>query len=305
VLVFAHAVSASFEPVQIAPPLIAGIGYAVRARTLARQGRPVRTARRAAFWAGIALILTTLVSPIANAGHELILAHMAQHLLLADIGALLLVLGCTGPVLQPLLGLPVFKQLRVLIHPAVALPLWIFNLYVWHLPPLYQAALSSELVHALQHTAFVAFGVNMWLALLGPLPAPEWFGNGARFLYLVTVRLAGALLGNVFIWSGKVFYPDYRVGQASWHISALNDQGVAGTIMMVESSIITIVILAWLFLKTARDAEERQVLVEFAERHGLELSERRAARAVGAGRGAELRRRLERAASERDMAAVL
>src|SRR3954452_23547178 len=116
VLVVAHAVSASFEPVQILPPLIAGVGYAVRARTLARQGRPVPTWRRTSFWAGIALILTTLVSPIANAGHELILAHMVQHLLLADIGALLLVLGCTGPLLQPLLGLPVFKQLRVLVH---------------------------------------------------------------------------------------------------------------------------------------------------------------------------------------------
>jgi putative membrane protein len=294
-LVVAHAVSASFEPVQILPPLIAGVGYAVRARTLARQGRPVPTWRRTSFWAGIALILTMLISPIANAGHELILAHMVQHLLLGDIGALLLVLGCTGPLLQPLLGLPVFKQLRVLVHPAVALPLWVLDLYVWHLPPLYQAALSSEPVHALQHTAFIAFGVNMWLALLGPLPAPEWFGNGARFFYLVTVRLAGALLGNVFIWSGEVFYPDYRAGEASWHISALNDQGVAGTIMMVESSIVTILLLGWLFMKTARDAEERQVLVEYAHDHGLELSERRAARAVGAGRGAELRRRLEQA----------
>jgi putative membrane protein len=296
-LVFAHAVSASFEPVQIAPPLAAGIAYAVRVRTLARQGRPVPTARRTAFWLGLALILTTLVSPIANAGHELILAHMVQHLLLADLGALLLVLGCTGPVLQPLLGLPVFKQLRVLAHPAVALPLWVVNLYVWHLPALYQAAVSHESVHALQHVAFLGFGVNMWLALLGPLPVPEWFGNGARLLYLVTVRLAGALLGNVFIWSGKAFYPDYRAGEASWHISALNDQGVAGAIMMVESSIVTIVLLGWLFMKTAREAEERQELVEFATTHGLELNERRAARAVGAGRGGELRRRLERAAS--------
>jgi putative membrane protein len=131
------------------------------------------------------------------------------------------------------------------------------------------------------------------MALLGPLPAPSWFGNGARLAYVVAVRLAGALLGNVFIWSGSVFYPDYRKGQASWNISPLQDQGIAGTIMMVEGSIVTIVLIGWLFLKTAREAEERQELVEYAESHGLELSDRRAARAVGAGRGAELRRRLE------------
>ena len=56
----------------------------------------------------------------------------------------------------------------------------------------------------------------MWLALLGPLPQPAWFGNGAKVLYVVAVRLTGALLGNIFLWSGGVFYPDYAAGQASW-----------------------------------------------------------------------------------------
>ncbi len=62
-------------------------------------------------------------------GGELVLAHMSQHLLLADIGALLIVLGLTGPLLQPLLGLRFLGRLRVLANPAVALPLWIADLY--------------------------------------------------------------------------------------------------------------------------------------------------------------------------------
>ena len=150
-------------------------------------------------------------------------------------------------------------------------------------------------MHALQHTSFVFFGFTMWLALLGPLPQPEWFGNGAKLLYIVAVRLTGALLGNIFIWSGSVFYPDYRPGQASWDISPLADQGAAGTIMMIESSIVTVLLLGWLFVKTARETEERQELLELASARGLELDERRAARAVASGRGDELRRRLERA----------
>jgi putative membrane protein len=152
-------------------------------------------------------------------------------------------------------------------------------------------------VHALQHTTFVFFGIGMWLALLGPLPQPEWFGNGAKLLYIVGVRLTGALLANIFIWSESVFYPVYRSGQAEWGVSALEDQGIAGTIMMLEGSIVTVVLLGWLFLKTARESEERQKLVEFATEQGLELSERRAARAVAAGRGEELRRRLDQAAA--------
>ena len=136
----------------------------------------------------------------------------------------------------------------------------------------------------------------MWMALLGPLPQPEWFGNGAKLAYIVGVRLAGALLGNVFIWSESAFYPDYRPGEDFWNLP-LSDQGVAGTIMMIEGSLVTIVLFGWLFMKAAREAEERQLLLEYAEQHGIDLSESRAARAVGAGRGAELRRRLERAAA--------
>jgi cytochrome c oxidase assembly factor CtaG len=297
VVPLAHVGSGTWEPLQLLPPTLAIVGYALRARTLSAQGRPVPLARQLSFAGGMVLVFAALVSPTAHLGEELLLGHMAQHLLMADIGALLIVLGVTGPLLQPLLGLPVVGRLRFLVHPLVALPLWIADLYVWHLPGLYQAALSSEAIHALQHTSFVFFGITMWMALLGPLPQPEWFGNGAKLAYIVGVRLAGALLGNVFIWSESAFYPDYRPGEDFWNVSPLSDQGVAGTIMMIEGSLVTIVLFGWLFMKAAREAEERQRLLEYAEQHGIDLSESRAARAVGAGRGAELRRRLERAAA--------
>jgi putative membrane protein len=293
----AHVGGGVLEPLQLLPPFAALAAYAVRTRTLARQGRPVPLWRTLSFITGIALLIVALVSPMAHLGEELILAHMAQHVLMADLAALLMVLGLTGPLLQPLLATRIARSLRVLAHPVVAFALWAVNLYVWHLPVLYQAALTSEAVHALQHGSFVIFGFTMWLALLGPLPQPEWFGNGARLLYIVGVRFTGALLGNVFVWSESVFYPDYRPGQADWGISPLQDQGVAGTIMMVESSIVTVVLLGWLFVKAARESEEKQTLLELASARGIELSERRAARAVASGRGEDLRRRLERAAA--------
>jgi putative membrane protein len=293
----AHVGSGVFEPLQLLPPFAALAAYAVRARTLARRGRPVPLWRRVCFGAGIALILVALVSPVAHIGEELILAHMAQHVLMADLAALLLVLGLTGPLLQPVLAAPLVRHLRVLAHPVVAFSLWAINLYVWHLPVLYEASLSSEPVHALQHGSFVFFGFTMWLALLGPLPQPEWFGNGARLIYIVGVRFTGAILGNVFLWSESVFYPDYRPGQASWDLEPLQDQAAAGTIMMVESSIVTVLLLGWLFAKTARESDEKQALLELATARGVELSERRAARAVASGRGDELRRRLERTAA--------
>jgi len=294
----AHVGHGTYEPLQLLPPTAAIIGYALRSRTLAAEGRPVPRSKQFLFATGMLLVFAALVSPVGHIGEELVLAHMAQHLLMADVGALLIVLGLTGPLLQPLLALRLVARLRFLAHPVAALTLWVVDLYAWHLPFMYQAALNSQPIHALQHTSFVFFGITMWIALLGPLPQPEWFGNGAKLLYVAAVRLAGALLGNVFIWSEAVFYPDYRPGEASWGISPLGDQGIAGTIMMIEGSILTIVLFGWLFLKTAREVEERQMLLEYAQSNGLDLSESRAARAVGAGRGAELRRRLEQAAAK-------
>ena len=292
----AHVGSGVFEPLQLLPPLAALMAYALRARTLDRQGRPVAPARMVSFALGIALVIAGLATPLAHLGEELVLAHMAQHLVIADLAALFIVLGLTGPVLQPLLATRLARSLRVLAHPVVALSLWTIDLYVWHLPALYEASISSPAVHALQHTTFIFFGVTMWFALLGPLPQPEWFGNGAKLLYIVAVRLIAALLGNVFVWSESDFYPAYGPGQAIWDISALEDQGIAGTLMMLEGSIVTVLLLGWLFLKAAREGEERQELVELASARGVEVSERRVARAVAAGRGDELRRRLERAA---------
>ena len=59
-------------------------------------------------------------------------------------------------------------------------------------------------------------------------------------------------------------------------------------------SIVTICLFAWLFMRAAQESEERQELLELAEARGIQLSEQRAARAVSAGRTAELRERIER-----------
>lgn len=288
----AHIGSGVLAPVQIVPLLAATGAYLWRARTLERLGRPVPRGRQAAFLLGILAIVVALASPVAHLGEEVFVAHMAQHLLLADVGALLVVVGLTGPILVPVLRIRAFDRLRVLTHPAVAFPLWLVNLYVWHLPPLYQGTLTSEPLHALMHACFVTTGALAWMPLFGPLPKPEWFGSVAKLLYVVALRLGGAVLANVLIWSERVFYPDYAPGRAIWDIGALADQGAAGAVMMVEESVLTLLLLGWVFFESARQAEERQELLELAAARGVELDEARVRRAVNAGRGAQLRERV-------------
>jgi cytochrome c oxidase assembly factor CtaG len=277
--------------IQLGPLALVAALYLRRARTLARSRHPVPQWRRASFLTGLALIAASLTA-LGSVSDELLSAHMIEHLLVGDLAALLLVLGLTGPLLAPVLRIRLFERLRALTHPAVAFPLWAVDLYVWHLPALYEAALRNAGVHALQHAMFLACGVNMWMCLFGPLPTPSWFGNLGRLIYIVGVRLTGAVLGNLFLWSGTVFYPFYLHGDAAHHLSPLADQNLAGAVMMVEGSVLTLCLFCWLFLRAARESEERQELLDYASTHGLELSETRAARAVAAGRGEDLRRRL-------------
>jgi cytochrome c oxidase assembly factor CtaG len=286
------------DPLQLLPALVFGALYAKRARTLAAAGRPVERWRQACWWSGLALIVVALASPLGHMAGELFAAHMAEHLLIADLGALLLVLGLTGPLLAPLLRNPLLGPLRHLAHPVPAFALWAIDLLAWHLVGPHEAAVRHDGLHALQHMLFVGLGINMWMALLGPLPKPAWFGNAARLGYILAVRMTGAVLANVFVWGQGAFYDVYRDGERSFSVSPASDQVAAGSIMMVEGSILTICLFGWLFLRTAREGDERQELLDLAAAGGVPLDERRAARAVSAGRGDELRRRIEATAHD-------
>jgi putative membrane protein len=273
------------EPLQLVPTLVVAALYLRRVRTLRRRGTPVEPWRPWLFGLGIGLVLLALASPIDAFGEEEFLSfHMLQHVILGDLAPLALVAGLSGPILRPVLALRSVNALRFLAHPLVALPLWTVDLYVWHLPFLYQAALHHDSIHALEHLLFFTCGGLMWAPVLEVLPAPEWFGTGWKLGYIVAVRLIETVLGNVFIWSGKVFYPYYEHAHPRWGISALHDQGLAGAVMMLEGSIVTIAALAWLFLRLASEGELRQELLERG------LDPRAVQRAVRYGRAQEFSR---------------
>jgi cytochrome c oxidase assembly factor CtaG len=288
----AHVSSGVFEPLQIAGIMALATAYAIRAQNLARGGRPVPAWRIASYFSGIVLILVAFVSPLAHISGELVLAHMIQHLVIGDIAALLIVLGLTRSVLQPVMALKAFDKLKVLALPMIALPLWIANLYVWHIPALYDGTVTNEWLHALQHVSFISFGILMWMPVVGPLPVPSWFGGGAQVGYTILARLAGAGLGNILMWSGSALFAGYAAGQAYWDISPVTDQGIAGVIMMVEGGFVTLGVLTWALFRWAARDTEKQRLLELAAERGVTLTPERAERAVVAGHGARLEERI-------------
>ena len=207
--------------------------------------------------------------------------HMVEHLLVGDIAALLIVLGLTGPLIAPILRIKLFDRLRVLSHPAIAFPLWAIDLYVWHIPALYQAALRHTGVHALEHAMFLGFGVNMWMCLFGPLPTPALVRQ-PRAARSTSSPCASPAPCSATSSSGRgpSSTPSTATATPSHHISPLADQNIAGAIMMVEESFLTLGLFCWLFLRAAREGEERQNLLDYAQLAGprAERGARRARR---------------------------
>jgi len=273
----------TFDPLQLAPLAVVGTAYAVRARTLARRGTPVPTWRILLFALGIGLLLLAFASPLATVGEgELFSVHMLQHVIVGDLAPLCLLAGLTGPLLRPVLAFRWVERLRILANPLVALPLWAALIVFWHVPALYDGAVRHEAVHAFEHLGFFTAGIIVWLPVLETLPAPEWFGTGAKLGYVLAVRLVETVIANVFLWAGSPFYDEYVHAVAPWGIGAREDQSLAGAVMMTEGGIVTLCVLAWLFLRLAEEGELRQQLLERG------LDPRAVHRAVRYGRGHEL-----------------
>jgi putative membrane protein len=297
ILPLAH-VAGAFVPIEVIPITLAGVLYWHRVLALSWAGRRVPLWHQLCFGAGLLTISVALFSPIGHISDELVVAHMGEHLLIGDIASLLLVLGLTRSMLQPILAVRAFNRLQILTHPALAFPLWAVNLFFWHVPAIYQAAYGAAPLHALEHTTFLFFGCLMWMPLFGPLPKPQWFTAAWKVGYVIAVRFTGAILGNVLMWSGSVLYPIYRPGERYWGISPITDQSIAGVVMMIEGTFLALGVLAWVFFEVAREGTEKQDLLDLARERGVQLDERRAQRAVAAGHGALLEERLGAAGDE-------
>lgn len=270
----------TFSPEQIIPVALVAVLYGVRTRTL---GRRLPIWRRACFYGGLFLFLFALVSPIDAVGEDgLFSVHMLQHAIIGGLAPLLVVLGLTGAVLQPLLRYHWVQRLSILGHPFVALPLWIAVLVFWHIPPVYEFGVENQIAHAFEHATFFGTTALLWVPVLEPLPAPEWFGTGAKLIYLGIVWFAGVVFVNFFWFSGTVLYDRYLDTAPDWGVSALEDQGNAGTVFMAEHMLLLLSALVVYGFRMASESAARQKLLEAG------LDRRAVTRAVRHGRAEAL-----------------
>jgi putative membrane protein len=209
--------------------------------------------RVACFAAAIALLLLVSVTPLHTLAVErLLVVHLLQNVVLAEWAPLLAVLGLTPAMAAGLARLP---GARALTHPLVALPLWLANYMLWHVPALYDAALRSPhgLLH-LEHALYFATGVLLWWPVVHDVP--RRVGSGARAGYVFAAFVLGSPIGLVLALVPDPIYAFYEEAPRTWGLSALADQQLAGILMAFEQSIVFFAVFAYWVLRFFAEQDE-------------------------------------------------
>ena len=238
---------------------------ALYAAGTSRRRRTGRTRQAVFFWLGMLALSASLVWPLDAVGEALLSGHMAQHLVLMNVAAPLLALGAPGATV--LAAIPAGWRRRIgttvfgprwrtawswLTAVSVATVLQQVALWAWHAPSAITLSLQSDAVHALMHVSLFAAAFLFWATVLRSV---RRYGASVAAL-LVTAKLC-TLLGALLIFARSVLYPAYGDRAAAWGFSPLEDQQLAGLLMMPAGGIVYIVAAVIIFGLWLGDMERR------------------------------------------------
>jgi len=208
-------------------------------------GRLGASRRQIACFAGsMALLAVAFWTPLHHlALHYLLTAHLLQNVILAEWAPLLAVLGLSRAMAQ---GLARSGFWRTIVHPAFALPVWLANYFLWHAPPVYDAALHHQawLIHV-EHACYFGTGLLMWWPLVHDVP--RRLASGARAGYAFAAFVFAAPLGLLLTLLPRPVYDFYEHAPRLWGLSALADQEIAGVTMASEQALVLFAVFLYWF----------------------------------------------------------
>ena len=213
----------------------------------ARDESPPRW-RIAAFAVGIFLIAASLDSPLETiAARYLLLMHLLQNALIADVAPLLVLLGLT-PGMREKLGRRGPGRLRA----RWILPIWLGAWYLTHLAPFYDWALRSGWGLNIEHAILIAAGLLFWWPIVdGRLTVPAGLG------YLAVAFLGSSFLGLAYIFSSRPFYSFYEHAPRLWGLSPVRDQNLGGILMNGEQTLVFLLAIGWFVLRLLDEEHAR------------------------------------------------
>jgi cytochrome c oxidase assembly factor CtaG/ferredoxin len=236
----------------------------LRGWRLARSTRPRELPRWRAycFIGGLFSLWIALASPLDALDQFLLVAHMTQHVLLMSLAPPLLLLG--NPVVPLLRGLPrgfVREELapwmnargirwlgKLFTNPVFGWASMDLSVALWHVPAAYELALRSNFWHEVEHACFFFASLSFWWYVVRPWPNRIRSSRWWIIPYVAAGHVVLFFVGLVIGLQSQVIYPTYAHVPRLFGLSALADQGLAGSEMLYVGllvSIITVVPILW------------------------------------------------------------
>lgn len=259
-------------PLVLASALLAAALFAQAFVRLRRRGRRdhAPAGRLLLFSGGLVLAVLALASPLDAAGEEYLLsAHMAQHLLIADVAPLLLVLAVRGPLAFFLLPAsllralapvrPLRAALSFLLRPWISFGVWLLVVLGWHVPRAYEYALAHPLAHELEHVLFVTAGLLVWTQLIDPARHHR-LSAGGRVAFGLGVLLLGHPVIDALLASDAAYGTYATQDERLFGLSPVRDQRLAGGLMLVEQMLTVGTYVALLLVPLVREWRARRLV---------------------------------------------
>jgi len=229
----------SWEPAFLVLAGIAAVAYAWAARRDRPSGR-----RIAVFALGLVIVAASLNSPLETiASKRLLLIHLLQNALIADLAPPLILLGLTASMIAKLNALGLHK-----LRARYALPAWLVAWYGTHIAGFYDWALRTGWALNIEHAVLIVGGLLFWWPLisgrLSAAPALAYLGAGF---------VASSFLGLAFIFASRPVYPFYKAAPRLWGLSPTRDQNLGGILMNGEQTLIFLVAIGWYIYQLLKD----------------------------------------------------
>ena len=191
---------------------------------------------------GMLALAGALLSPLHWLGEHLFAFHMIEHEIVMAVSAPLIVLARPAGIL--LWGLPGKTRHAAgsVMRMAVVRRAWDWwtgatnatiihggAIWVWHVPVLFDAAVTDTSLHRLQHLSFFATAILFWWAMV-------WrsdYGASAWHLFLTMIHTS--ILGVLLALAPRVLYAAQTQTATDWGLTPLEDQQLAGMIMWVPA----------------------------------------------------------------------
>jgi cytochrome c oxidase assembly factor CtaG len=225
------ATSFSFEYVFLVLVAAAAVAYA----RAARHDRPSGS-RVALFALGLLLIAVPLNSPLETiAAKRLLMIHLLQNALIADIAPLFVLLGLT-PGMRAWLNAHGARRLRA----RYALPAWLLAWYGTHIAGFYTWALETGWALNIEHAILIAGGLVFWWPLVSGRLGPP-----AALAYLGAGFVASSFLGLALIFASRPLYSFYETTPRLWGLSPVRDQNLGGILMNGEQTLVFLLAIGY------------------------------------------------------------